>query len=238
MAGIREAQKRRDSSLSLLLVASLGVIVLAASLHFSGSAAFRPYFGDLNPILVATATTLLGVVGLVLLEKDGWFRVRGSKDSHSGLGLAAGLATLLAIPAVVLDLVVVFPADTNVVWPQAFLFYPAIGYVVEVAFHVLPLAVILLLLGRLAGGKHRQTLMWICIVLVSLLEPAVQTLLGPSDGFPRLATAYVALHVFVFNVCQLWVFKRHDFVSMLALRLVYYAWWHVLWGYARLQLLF
>lgn len=42
----------------------------------------------------------------------------------------------------------------------------------------------------------------------------------------------------VLNILQLYVFKRYDFVAMISLRLVYYLYWHFIWGYSRLQLLF
>jgi hypothetical protein len=48
----------------------------------------------------------------------------------------------------------------------------------------------------------------------------------------------VGVHIYVFNALQLYVFKRYDFLSMYAFRLVYYLHWHVVWGYMRLQLLF
>jgi hypothetical protein len=37
---------------------------------------------------------------------------------------------------------------------------------------------------------------------------------------------------------QLYVFRRFDFASMYAFRLVYYAYWHILWGVIRLKVLF
>ena len=44
--------------------------------------------------------------------------------------------------------------------------------------------------------------------------------------------------VFVIAVLQLYVFRRFDFASMYSFRLVYYAWWHILWGTIRLSVLF
>jgi hypothetical protein len=40
------------------------------------------------------------------------------------------------------------------------------------------------------------------------------------------------------NLCQLLIFRRYDFISMYTFRIAYYMLWHVLWGYARLRLLF
>ncbi len=51
-------------------------------------------------------------------------------------------------------------------------------------------------------------------------------------------SAYTWLHVFAIALLQLLVFRRYDFVSMLGTRLCYYAYWHLLWGVVRLEVLF
>ena len=48
----------------------------------------------------------------------------------------------------------------------------------------------------------------------------------------------MGLHLFVFGMIQLSLFKRYGFVAMYTCRLAYYAVWHIIWGYLRLQLLF
>ena len=52
------------------------------------------------------------------------------------------------------------------------------------------------------------------------------------------SSAYVGVFVFVFTVVELYVFRRYDFMSMYAFRLVFYMWWHITWGYLRLRWLF
>jgi hypothetical protein len=151
----------------------------------------------------------------------------------------AGVAVLLASITVLLDLRIVFPRDLNVTFPLSLLFYPAIGFVVEVVFHLLPLAVLLPVLTsrRLALESNRA--MWDAMVVVSLLEPAFQV--GPMLGsphYPSWAVAFLAGHLLVFNLLQLFAFKRYDFMAMYAMRLAYYAVWHVAWGHVRLRVLF
>jgi len=53
------------------------------------------------------------------------------------------------------------------------------------------------------------------------------------------ATTYVGLHLAVFNLLALVLFRRVDFMAAHLFRLAYYLiWiWHVLWGVARLELL-
>ena len=72
----------------------------------------------------------------------------------------------------------------------------------------------------------------------AFLEPIFQQGLVFSEKPLLWAEVYVGLHVFAFNIFQMYVFRRYDFVSMYLFRLVYYIHWHIVWGYVRLQLLF
>jgi hypothetical protein len=56
--------------------------------------------------------------------------------------------------------------------------------------------------------------------------------------FKMWVAAYTWIHVFVIAFLQLYVFRRFDFVSMYSFRLFYYAYWHILWGVIRLEVLF
>ena len=61
-----------------------------------------------------------------------------------------------------------------------------------------------------------------------------------SCGLPdilRLAS-FVAVHLVLFGVVQLYIFRRYDFISMNVFRITYYAYWHVAWGYLHLHRLF
>jgi hypothetical protein len=113
------------------------------------------------------------------------------------------------------------------------LFYPAIAYVVEVLFHALPLALLLVALDWLPEKRKLNPTVgvWLCAVPVAALEPILVHL---RTG----ASAYVAVFVFVFTLVELYLFRRYDFVSMTSFRVVFYLWWHILWGSLRLRWLF
>jgi hypothetical protein len=151
--------------------------------------------------------------------------------------LASGLAILFALPTILVDISVRFPEDLNILFPQSLLFYPAIAYVVEVLFHLLPLSLLLIVLTSIFKKVDQNKVIWFCILIVALLEPAYQTI-GFIEQYPLWTVIYVGLHVFLFNVVQLSIFKRYDFISMYSFRLVYYILWHIVWGYARLPVLF
>jgi len=84
--------------------------------------------------------------------------------------------------------------------------------------------------GPTSQEANPNSVVWFCIILASFLEPIFQL----GWGF----SVYVGLYVFAFNLLELYVFRRYDFVSMYSFRLVYYIHWHIVWGYVRLQLLF
>jgi hypothetical protein len=228
-------QRLRHRALGLV---SFGVIGFTALLSLFPGRPFQRYFGSINPLLAVALVTVAGVVSLGFLQSRGWFAIVSPGRSRQGLAVAASLATLFALTVVPADLLIRFPRDLNVPPPQSLFFYPVIGYVVELAFHALPLALLLLLLGPFWKRLRPNSLVWLCIFLVSALEPILQVRLGSSSHSFSWADGFVALHVFAFNVLQLYVFRRYDFVSMYAFRLVYYLYWHIIWGYLRLHWLF
>ena len=215
---------------------SLVAAGLTATLHFSSGFIFQRYFGNLHPLIAIVFTNLLGAILLSFLLSRGWFVIR-IEQTLQGLMLAASLAILLALIMILVDLKVVFPEDLNILFPQSLLFYPAIGYVVEVVFHLLPLSFLLLLLTSLFSQTDDQRIIWICILAVSLLEPIYQTV-GFVGRYPLWTVVYVGLHVFLINLLQLTIFRHYDFISMYLFRLAYYLLWHIVWGHVRLRLLF
>lgn len=53
-----------------------------------------------------------------------------------GVALSAALATVMAAAVIVADFIIRYPKDLNVPPPPALWFYPVIGLVPEIAFHV------------------------------------------------------------------------------------------------------
>ena len=213
--------------LSLVAAVFTGVL----SLSQGGAGFFEPYFGSIPPILAIALTVLVGFVSLAFLRSHGWFEIRGSRSAR-GAGVSAALATLFGVWQVCADVLVTrFPKDINVPPPHSLLFYPVMAYVVEVVFHALPLALLLALLGRSTRKTNTAIVTWLCIVFASSLEPVLVHLRAGSS-------VYVGAFVFVFTLVELDVFRRYDFISMYAFRLVFYLWWHIAWGYMRLRWLF
>jgi len=215
---------------------SLAIALLTVILYFRNAFLFQAFFGKLNPLLVILVLILLGTVLSVFMLSRGWFVVHRAGE-YRGFLVAAGLASLLGLGIILVDLKAIFPADTNRPFPDSLFFYPIFGFVVEVVFHLLPLALLLLGLTSIKGISFEKVILP-CILFVALLEPIFQTALGFSRPYPAWVTAYVFVHIFLINLFQLLIFKRYDFVSMYSVRLVYYAIWHIVWGQVRLSLLF
>jgi hypothetical protein len=224
--------RRQYLSFAALSLAALG---LTAILLPSSGAYFKRFFGGADPILVVLAAGVVGAAALGFLGQCG-FEILKGRATLRGTSLSGVLATILALAIVIADLVIRYPQDTNVPMPQALLFYPSIGFVAEIVFHVAPLAVLMLVLTPFRKRVGPDRLVWFCIFFVAALEPSFQVLF---EGKPlSWALVYTWIHVFAISFLQLYVFRRFDFMSMYAFRLFYYAYWHVLWGVLRLNLLF
>ena len=225
-----------QSQYFVYIAVSLGVAICTGILYFRDSSLYKPFFGRINPVVVVIAVSFLGIVLLTVLLWRGWFSIY--EQNLQGLAVACGMAALFALVMILFDSKIVFPEDINRPFPDSLLFYPSIGFVVEILFHVLPLTVLLIVLTLLFKNLGFEEIIWPCILFVALLEPVFQTALGFSRSYPPWVTGFVALHIFLLNICQLTIFKRYDFVSMYSFRLMYYFLWHILWGVFRLKLLY
>lgn len=218
------------------LVIAAAMIGLTALQLPSSRADFDRYFGGLPPIAVVAAAGVFGVGAVAALRRVAGFQILRGPATFRGIAVSAGLATLLAVAIVVADLLIRYPEDTNVPMPRALLFYPTVGFVAEVVFHLLPLVLLLPALSTLRRRLGADRVVWIAIVIAAVAEPTFQILFKGQ----RLtwASAYTWIHVFAIAFLQLQVFQRYDFTTMYIFRLIYYAYWHIIWGVIRLEVLF
>jgi len=238
MTSLKEQISRDRSQYLVILALSIGVVGLAATLQASDPLLFQQFIGPTRPLIAFPLVSALGVLLLSLLLSRGWFAIY-QKEHLRVLWRSSALSALFVLITIVVDLKVKFPIDLNVAFPGSLLFYPAIGFVVEVLFHVLPLAVLLTPLTAIGRNIGRQKAIWICIPIVSLLEPIYQTMpMVASPHYPFWAVVVVGLNLTLFNLFQLFMFQRYDFIAMYSVRMVYYLLWHIAWGHLRLRLLF
>jgi hypothetical protein len=191
---------------------------------------FEPYFGAMPAGLVFGAVMLAGLASLRVLQLRGWLKV-ASQRWLAGIGIAAGTGLALAAPAILVDRFVHLDVN-NTPWPWSLLFYPAIALVVEVCFHLAPLALFAAALNLAAPVRVEGNAL-IPILATSLLEPAYQLASSLTDQPVAWLSAFVWAQVWAVNLAQLFVFRRFGFAAMYALRIAYYLCWHIVWGYAR-----
>ncbi len=211
---------------------SVAATASAALLHLSGDSSFDRFLGGAPPALLVAAAGAAGLVALGSLEDRGFWRHACRSQTVHGLAVASIALLPFAAAAIAADLVAGFPRDTNVPWPQAWLLYPSIALVAETAFHLLPLAGLAWATGSQFRGRRVDRRTMALVLPVAAVEPVVQIALG--TGLP----AFTVVHVYAFGVVQLLLLRRYGYLPMLWFRLGYYLLWHILWGAARLQLLF
>lgn len=208
---------------------------MAAAFLLSG-VYFEKYLGGFVPGLVLSAVFLLGLLSFFVLIPDSGFKIVGVRIK-SGWGYALGLAFLFFLPVALVDYFFPFPKDMNVPWPQAWWFYPTASYLVEVIFHLLPVAILYRLIADRFGPFTGLRTLWAIFLVIALAEPMVQVGWSYHQD-PLWKSTYVFIHIFAFNLVGLGLFKSFDFLTMYAFRFFYYLLWHVLWGAFRLPILY
>jgi hypothetical protein len=178
----------------------------------------------LLPVVVIAAGALLPLLNIIESRRS---RNTGTISTVAISGLCV-LGGVLTLPAILIDLAIPFPQDLNVPLPEALLFYPAIALVAEVTFHLIPLAV----LSVIASRRPSSPLVFLPAVAA---EPLFQFALNSGA---TLQSWLVLGNVSLISAVQIWLFLRFGAGSMIALRLIYYLCWHVLWGLQRQSLLF
>jgi hypothetical protein len=215
-----------------LAVLGLATLALTAIQVRIDPSPYRKYFGDATAIGVIAAATILGFVSLWYLASRDWFESGAASTTGEWTALVAASALLFGAVAVAADVALRFPRDTNVGSPDAFFFYPSMAFAVEVGLHVVPLALAAAVFGRV--GPDDGDRFWVLLLAVASFEAILQA----RASARRALAVFSGVHVLAFGLVQLYTFQRFGFVPMYTLRFAYYAVWHIVWGTARLRLIF
>ena len=142
----------RDQYPAFILI-SVAVAILTGIMYFYNPLPFQRYFGYHNPLVFVFCTIILGFFLLsVLLFKTRFIIYK--KENLKSVFLSSGIAGLLAWGIIIVDLIVVFPENFNVLLPASLAFYPVMGYVVEIIFHLLPLTLLYFITRSLRTNKE------------------------------------------------------------------------------------
>ena len=215
---------------------TLLVSLSAIKAYSTVPAAFRKYLGGVHPLLVVFVLFIIGLILLSFLMQDGEFAVF-RKGNYKGILTAAALTIPFAVVVILVDTKYPFPKDMNVLYPDSIFFYPVMGYIVEILFHLLPFGLLYLLLGRIFSGTDGGWIIWVSIMGAALIEPVLQVVYSSSSDSPGIPI-FVGVHLLLINIVQLILFVKFDFLSMYSFRLFYYLLWHIIWGYLRIGILF
>ncbi|MBP7603510.1 MAG: hypothetical protein KBA15_06250 [Spirochaetes bacterium] len=227
------ARFKGQATAFLILVAVLSVFAV-----ISDEMPYRRFLGSLDPALAFAIVAIAGYAALAFLSTRGWFCNAG-KTSGVDVIKISSCALVLGITIAAADSLIRFPRDMNVPFPQSLLFYPVIGFIVEVVFHVLPLFLLLAVIEYAVMRKITEKTVLYVLIPVALIETVFQAYGFRATGTYSLWGAlYVGVHVFVINIIGLLLFRRHGFIMMYLFRLMYYFLWHILWGHLRLSILF
>ena len=100
------------------------------------------------------ALTYLNSTGYVVI-----FR----KERIKQLLIYLALTLLFVGGAIAIDAVFTFSEDINLLPPKSLLFYPMIGFVVEIVFHVVPLVILFALLTNIFKNVDKEKIILICL---------------------------------------------------------------------------
>jgi hypothetical protein len=141
----------------------------------------------------------------------------------------------LSVPEVLLDVATGYTAREcadhhlareNIDLPWSLLIYPGGAVIVECVYRLFPLPLLQWLIdGVLRRRRATAPVFWSLAVLTSLLEPLSQDLDLAKYGW-FVAVAGFGID-FLLNLAQAAVLRRHGFTAAIALRIAFYAVWHV-----------
>jgi hypothetical protein len=221
-----------STQLGRLLLGAVLAFVCLAGLQLAGTIELTRFLGAAAPLPLAALILTAGLCALVYLQRTENLLLCSASAGRSRFRAAAVLALPFAIAVTVVDVLHPFPADINVALPAALLFYPAIGFVAQMAMHIVPFA-LLVLAGRvISGGRIRAWWLWASMLLASTIEASFQA--AGALGGPPLVVAYLATSLFLFGFVELYLYRRFDYLTMFIFRMLYYGYWHIGWGGLRL----
>lgn len=209
-------------------IAAAAAIAGATGVQIVRTVEILPVIGTVPFLPVTAAAAVAGFFLSVFLEKRGVAPAHAVRVTPARVLVVFVLGGLLALPPIAIDVAIGFPEELNLRFPEALFFYPGIALVAEVAFHLLPLA--LLSLPFRSSSAPR----WV-IWPVVFVEPIFQLFFISG---PPLMSLLVLGNVTLISAVQLWLYRRHGFLAMIGLRWAFYLFWHILWGQMRLVLLF
>jgi hypothetical protein len=219
-------------------------LVFAAALFTAGwvihasPGIFDRFLGQVDAISALLVTGILGHACLSFLVRKHGLKVSVRLDLRNTYPVFLG-TILFGTVVILMDYSAPLPADINIAFPTSLLFYPMIGFLAEIIFHVIPMTLISGGLALLRASWPSERILLISLIATALVEPVYHVYsmyMSGEYGTPLMIM--IGIHILLFSLFQLNLFRRQGFFHMYLCRLCYYQIWHVLWGTLRLQLLY
>ena len=213
----------------------LGITILSCTVLLIEPSVYSKFLGHIRPLLALIIAIIICTLVLRHFESKQYFYFYKA-SRFSAKFIIIPLALIFGIVVITADISFAnYQHDINARFPISIPFYPSIGFIAEVLFHLIPLFLVMNLLPLL-GINNPNRVTWTSILIVSLIEPFFQ--IWNSTDYSELTLIFTFVHVLLFSLVQLIIFKRFDFISMFLFRIAYYLIWHVIWGHFRLDILF
>ncbi len=217
-------------NLKHIIILNLVVITMVAIGYMADHGLYSIFLGNTSPLLTYIALMLVFIISIHLLRPKDWFFISFDLSTRP-LIVYFFISMLIGCLPILIDLWQPLGRDINVLFPLSLVYYPSIGFLAEVIFHVLPILVLSYLIPNY-NLKDK-----IIIITVALVEPIFQIVWGIEGESIRSRDILVGMEVFIFSLFQLAIFKKYGFLAMYIMRLGFYVSWHLIWGYFRLMIL-
>lgn len=188
---------------------------------------YAKILGELNPVPVFVVSGFVAYYAQKYLRRYGI--IFGANATIKTIVMCFFVSVLLGLMPVIIDLAAPFPRDINILYPKSFLFYPTIGVLAEILFHLIP-ATLLFLIFTSKLQKHPAVL----ILIIASVEPVFQVIFGAGPDGLSIRDFFLFLEVYVFGLFQVYVFIKYGFLCMYLSRLGFYLTWHFILGTLRL----
>jgi len=218
------------NSRNYIFIYSYSIVIYAAAIsgYLLDNNLYSKFIGNLSPIVVYAGLIIFFIYFFLYLKQDEWVFISPNLSPKIVIYIFV-ISMLMGCIPIIIDLWKPFGKDINTLFPYSLIFYPTIGFLAEMIFHILP---ILILSGILKIFSIKNK--FLIIISAAFVEPIFQVIFGMSNEIFTIKDFLVGMEVFLFSLFQLIVFSRYGFIYMYISRIGFYISWHIIWGYFRL----
>jgi hypothetical protein len=179
----------KNRQLRMYVFIALLIAGLTLVLHMTDyTTGFKRFLGPIPPLFAVILVLVTGTFVLHSIFRKGWFDdIEAGGVNH--IFITCGTALLFAGPTIFVDWLSPYPPGMNILFPESLAFYPAIGFTVEILFHIIPLYLVLRMLTLISGDDGVSRFIKPSLFAVALVEPLFHVLAESSScGCPIMGS--------------------------------------------------